>query len=153
VRGRPIQLFIKIAVFAALIWVARRGLIRWVNGPEAVPSSEPWPPLPTPTEVLRTPNCDPSLGAAASALNAPAVPAAPLSPVASVTPSEEAPQENPWLPPEVSGDCPPSHPVKAKRSTRLYREPGTAAYDRAKPDRCYVTPQAAEADGFMRAKR
>jgi hypothetical protein len=49
--------------------------------------------------------------------------------------------------------CPPTHPVKAKLSTRLYREPGTAAYDRARPDRCYVSPEAAEADGFKRAKR
>jgi hypothetical protein len=43
--------------------------------------------------------------------------------------------------------------VKAKRSTRLYREPGTAAYDRSSPDRCYASPQAAEADGYARAKR
>ena len=58
-----------------------------------------------------------------------------------------------WLPPDESGACPPTHPVKAKRSTRLYREPGTAAYDRARPDRCYVNAEAAEADGFTRAKR
>ena len=58
-----------------------------------------------------------------------------------------------WLAPEEPGMCPPTHPVKAKLSTRLYREPGTAAYDRARPDRCYVSSEAAEADGFRRAKR
>jgi hypothetical protein len=65
----------------------------------------------------------------------------------------EAGPDSPWLAPDESGACPSTHPVKAKRSTRLYREPGTAAYDRARPDRCYASPEAAEADGFTRAKR
>jgi hypothetical protein len=43
--------------------------------------------------------------------------------------------------------------VKAKRSSKLYREPDAAAYDRSRPDRCYVSAEAAEADGFTRAKR
>ena len=65
----------------------------------------------------------------------------------------EAELDRAWLPADESGACPPTHPVKAKRSTRLYHEPGTAAYDRARPDRCYVNAEAAEADGFTRAKR
>ena len=176
-RGRLIQLFIKIAVLTAVVWVARRGLMRWVNGPEAVPSSEPWPPLGAPAEslgslelgaelprpaVARAPNPTPVEEATDAGEPAPTVPPAgrpvtelssPPSQITSIPPPAEVRQESAWLPPDASGSCPSSHPVKAKRSTRLYREPGTAAYDRAKPDRCYASAAAAEADGFTRAKR
>ena len=43
--GRILQLLVKLAVVTALLWVGRRALIRWVNGPEARPSPAPWPPL------------------------------------------------------------------------------------------------------------
>jgi hypothetical protein len=36
---------------------------------------------------------------------------------------------------------------------RLYHLPGMLAYDRTHPDRCYPSPEAAETDGFTRAKR
>jgi hypothetical protein len=58
-----------------------------------------------------------------------------------------------WLRPDGSGDCPDTHPVKAKLSSRVYRLPGTAAYGRSRADRCYTSAEAAEADGFTRAKR
>jgi hypothetical protein len=35
----------------------------------------------------------------------------------------------------------------------IYHLPGMAAYGRTLPDRCYADPEAAEADGFVRAKR
>jgi hypothetical protein len=57
-----------------------------------------------------------------------------------------------WVEPDGKV-CPPTHPVKAKMSSRLYHLPGMLAYDRTVPDRCYVDPAAAEADGFTRAKR
>ena len=57
-----------------------------------------------------------------------------------------------WVEPDGKA-CPPTHPVKAKLASRLYHLPGMLAYDRTSPDRCYVDPAAAEADGFSRAKR
>ena len=57
-----------------------------------------------------------------------------------------------WVEP-VNGACPPSHPVKAKLASRLFHLPGMAAYARTRPDRCYLDADAAEGDGFTRAKR
>jgi len=57
-----------------------------------------------------------------------------------------------WVEP-FGADTPTSHPVKAKLSSMLYHLPGMAFYDRTRPDRCYVDAEAAEADGFIRAKR
>ena len=57
-----------------------------------------------------------------------------------------------WLPPEADG-CPPTHQVKAKVASMIYRLPGMAAYERMTPDRCYATAADAEADGFAKAKR
>ncbi len=218
--GRILQLLVKLAVVTALLWVGRRALIRWVNGPEARPSPAPWPSLdkqdwgPTvgPAEpAAGTATAGPADLAAGTATAGPAEPAAgtatagpadlaagvatggpaessrgTLTPASAngdrrATPQQttapsateqaaappattstgpitanapaEAELDRAWLPADESGACPPTHPVKAKRSTRLYREPGTAAYDRARPDRCYVNAEAAEADGFTRAKR
>lgn len=65
------------------------------------------------------------------------------------------PQESPaaWVAPADDGAVPASHPVKAKISSRIYHLPGTASYSRTRPDRCYESAEAAEADGFHRAKR
>jgi hypothetical protein len=216
----------------ALLWVGRQALIRWVNGPEVLPSLAPWPPIESqdgiraagpaeagpadPTARLADPTARPAEAGPAkpagpadptarpaeagpadptarpadpAARPAEAEPAKPAGetltsaaasgdvvavaeqmptlsrtehgatpPAATSTgqlttdPAETGPDRT-WMPPDESGACPSSHPVKAKRSTRLYREPGTAAYDRARPDRCYTSPAAAEADGFSRAKR
>jgi hypothetical protein len=38
-------MFVRVAVLATLLWVSRRALVRWVNGPERIPSPEPWPPF------------------------------------------------------------------------------------------------------------
>jgi len=58
----------------------------------------------------------------------------------------------PWVEP-VGPACPPSHPVKAKLTSRLFHLPGMAAYARTRPDRCYADAGSAETDGFTRAKR
>lgn len=58
-----------------------------------------------------------------------------------------------WVAPDASGAAPVSHPVKVKLSSGLYREPGSSNYARTRPDRCYVSAEAAEADGFTRARR
>ncbi|MEO7837057.1 MAG: hypothetical protein ABIS21_05395 [Acidimicrobiales bacterium] len=49
--------------------------------------------------------------------------------------------------------CPPSHPVKAKLSSRIFHLPGMAAYNRTTPDRCYGDEGAAVEDGFVKSKR
>jgi hypothetical protein len=129
-----IRVLVRVAALSALVWAARRALIRWIDGPAAAPSAAPWPPV-------REPEVD--AGSAAEV-------------AATVGATEAAAVEgatDAWLVPDSAGACPATHLVKAKVSTRLYRVPGTAAYDRATPDRCYVSAEAAEADGFSRAKR
>lgn len=58
----------------------------------------------------------------------------------------------PWVDP-VDGECPPTHPVKAKLASQIYHLPGGLNYARTRPDRCYVDAAAAEADGLRPAKR
>ncbi|MDQ3575131.1 MAG: hypothetical protein M3404_09475, partial [Actinomycetota bacterium] len=51
------------------------------------------------------------------------------------------------------GVCPPSHPVKAKLSSRLFHLPGMAFYKRTRAERCYADEESAVRDGFTRSKR
>ncbi len=62
------------------------------------------------------------------------------------------PPSAPWVEP-VGGACPGSHPVKAKLASGIFHAPGNAAYERTRPDRCYLDPAAAKADGLRPAKR
>ncbi|MDP9441670.1 MAG: hypothetical protein M3P34_05745 [Actinomycetota bacterium] len=64
----------------------------------------------------------------------------------------KAPAQAAWVEP-VGGTCPPTHPVKAKVSSLIYHLPGMVAYERTRANRCYTDAEAAEADGFVRAKR
>jgi hypothetical protein len=57
-----------------------------------------------------------------------------------------------WVGP-IDGECPPGYPVKAKLGSRIYHQPGGLSYERTRPDRCYPSAEAAEADGFRAAKR
>ncbi|MET1003375.1 MAG: hypothetical protein ABWZ15_16320 [Acidimicrobiia bacterium] len=57
----------------------------------------------------------------------------------------------PWVEP-VDGECPASHPVKAKLSSGIFHTPGGSNYERTRADRCYVDAAAAEADGLRAAK-
>jgi len=57
-----------------------------------------------------------------------------------------------WLEP-VGGECPSTHPVKAKLSSGIYHLPGGALYARTNPDRCYRDAASAQADGLRPAKR
>ncbi len=58
----------------------------------------------------------------------------------------------PWVEP-IDGSCPDSHPVKVKVSSGIFHVPGGASYSRTVPDRCYLSAEAARADGFRAAKR
>jgi hypothetical protein len=57
-----------------------------------------------------------------------------------------------WVEPQ-GAVCPASHPVKGKLTSGIFHLPGGANYERTKPDRCYVTGDAAEADGLRAAAR
>jgi hypothetical protein len=57
-----------------------------------------------------------------------------------------------WLE-AVNGECPSTHPVKAKMTSGIYHLPGGLSYDRTNPDRCYRDAASAEADGLRPAKR
>jgi hypothetical protein len=60
--------------------------------------------------------------------------------------------DSPWIEPGRSGACPAHHPVKAKLSSGIFHVPGGANYARTQPDRCYFSPEAAEADGLRQSK-
>jgi hypothetical protein len=70
-------------------------------------------------------------------------------------PPPEPPTSNAaaFVDPGVDGACPLTHPVKAKLASGIYHVPGGGNYERTKPDRCYSTTEAAEADGLRPAKR
>ncbi len=114
----------RLALLAGLFWVGRAVFKRWVEGPEPVASDLRWEPRTTPAPEAE--------------------------PAALVGAAEAAPT---WVKANGDGQPPASHPVKAKVASRVYRVPGMASYEQTKPDRCYPTPEAAEADGFTRAKR
>lgn len=63
-----------------------------------------------------------------------------------------ADEEQTWVPPNTDGSVPASHPVKVKESSGIFHVPGGRFYDRTRPDRCYPTAAAAEADGYRRSK-
>lgn len=67
-------------------------------------------------------------------------------------PSAKASAGHAWV--EPSDDtCPPSHPLKAKLSSKIFHRPGGLNYDRTNPDRCYADEASAEADGLRASKR
>ena len=55
--------------------------------------------------------------------------------------------------PDPDGNCPVTHPIKGKRSSGIYHQPGGFAYERTHADACYVDTAAAEDDGLRAAKR
>jgi hypothetical protein len=59
----------------------------------------------------------------------------------------------PWIEAADSGACPVHHPVKGKLTSGIFHVPGGANYPRTRADRCYLSPEAAEADGLRAAKR
>lgn len=85
---------------------------------------------------------------------APAAPA-PTSAAEEVTAptKKDAASNGAWVKPDPTGAAPSTHPVKAKVASKLYRVPGMADYERVRADRCYESAEAAEADGFSRARR
>jgi hypothetical protein len=113
-------------------WKARvpESDVHWDNAPF------PFPPVPRPTPS--TPDAAPSTPATS----------------ADVPPPDPAAVEAAaFVEPGADGACPLTHPVKAKLTSGIYHLPGGGNYERTKPDRCYATAEAAEADGLRPAKR
>jgi hypothetical protein len=67
---------------------------------------------------------------------------------------ESAIREEPssWVEP-ADGQCPVSHPVKAKLGSGIFHVPGAQMYERTRADRCYADAASAEADGLRASKR
>jgi hypothetical protein len=106
----------------------------------------------TGTGTSRTP-AQPNLShASPTGLNSDSAPAETEAP-AKVAAPEDDEEPPPWVDPQANGSCPPTHPVKAKLSSKIFHVPGGLAYDRTTPDRCYRDADAAESDGFRAAKR
>ncbi len=73
----------------------------------------------------------------------------PIEPLpAAASPRDPTPD---WVAPE-DGRCPEGFPIKANASSRIFHVPGGRFYDRTMPERCYATADAAERDGYRRAK-
>lgn len=116
--------------------------------PEAAPEPEPEPERPLRAEPLKAKK------AAKKATKKAAKKAAPAKRVAPphVTPDTPVGAILSWVEP-VGGVCPPSHPIKAKLGSRVFRRPGMASYENSKPDRCYASEGAARRGGFNEAQR
>jgi hypothetical protein len=65
--------------------------------------------------------------------------------------STPAPPKSDWVEP-ADGACPDGYPVKVTQSG-TFHVPGGQFYDRSAAVRCYVSPEAALADGYKAAKR
>ena len=121
---------------------------RWWRSLDEVPPepATPWPPVPLapapPATAVVTPT---------PLADGDEVPPQPELPVTDADPAQT--QASGWVDPAPDGSCPDGYPVKVKQRSRLYHLPGMFAYTRTVPDRCYPTAEAAEADGFTRAKR
>jgi hypothetical protein len=55
-----------------------------------------------------------------------------------------------WREP-VDGACPDGYPIKVAKSG-IYHVPGGRSYERTAAERCYMSTEDAEADGYRRAK-
>jgi hypothetical protein len=131
---------------------ALAGAVAWLRGRRRAslsggsPAGEAvWPPL---ADVAVAP------GPEHSPVRVPGEGGTPPAAVDEEVPGPVAPPsaEGAWVLP-VGGECPASHPVKAKVVSGIFHLPGMAFYARTSPDRCYVDAAAAEGDGLRRAKR
>jgi len=121
---RTTFLLVTAAVVGAVVAWRRR-----TSGTPA-PSAPPrWPPLPDQSST-------------------PVPSATPAQPIA----TEATLDTTTWLPALDDGSVPASHPIKANASSKIFHVPGGRFYDRAKPERCYATAAAAEADGYRPSK-
>lgn len=128
---RSVRSVFVLGVLAGLIVALLRTLTRETRAAPA-PLAAPPAPLPAITPPVRTP--------------------VPVDVVAPPEPEPVPAGGASWVDP-VAGGCPDGHPIKAKVSSGIFHRPGGLSYERTRPDRCYASEAAAEADGFRAAKR
>jgi len=162
-------------LFGVAVAVVKTVQSRRSPSPDASPPPAPWEPISEkpparapvaaeapPAEVLdevgepimefSEPEPEPEPEPSTPATKAPAIKKA----AKKATPAKKAAKKAAKLPAWVVAEgsvCPPTHPVKAKLASRLFHLPGMFAYDRTKPDRCYLDASTAVEDGFTSAKR
>ncbi|MCU1396065.1 MAG: hypothetical protein JWM34_4493 [Ilumatobacteraceae bacterium] len=67
--------------------------------------------------------------------------------------AQPGPEPEPdWVLPTDDHSCPIGYPIKANDSSHIFHVPGGRFYDRTHAERCYATAEAAERDGYRRAK-
>lgn len=131
---RITRLILLLALGGALFAAARSLRRRRTAAANAAARSPEWPPF--------EPRVQP--GAAPASVQDAAEP--------SIAKSDEQTVEAPaWLSLE-DGACPDGYPIKANDNSRIYHVPGGRSYERTIAERCYATAQAAERDGYRRAK-
>jgi hypothetical protein len=122
---RSLRLLVLLGAIAGAVRAVRRRTIR----PPSDVEDAVWPPL-----------ADVDVAVAPGPEHSPV-----RAPGGSQTPPE-------WVEPQ-DGACPATHPVKAKVQSGIFHAPGSAFYERTRPDRCYRTVAAAEADGLRPPRR
>ena len=142
---RPLR---KLALLAAIgggaAALVRAVQVRFRPAPEPEPVAPIWPPLSADDPAVQT---EPVTAATPGA-------AAPRpSHLAAVPSAPAAPSGATWVDPDPDGGCRASHPVKANADSGIFHVPGGASYQRTKAERCYATPEEAEADGFRASRR
>ncbi len=134
---RLFRIMIRLALLGGVAFAVAKVLQARRSGePVAVGPTETWPPL-QPDPAASRP----------SEVHTSEDPVAAAGPVAEAASKKLAA----WVDPK-DDKCPQTHPVKAKLSSKIYHLPGMRNYERTKPDRCYLDPEAAEADGLRAAK-
>ena len=122
------------------------GWALWSSSRQAAPAPAPTcAPTRAATEPAEAPRR--ASGIAPIATTTDPKPAAPAAPKASVATAADAA----WVDP-VDGACPDGFPIKANDNSGIYHVPGGRFYERTRPERCYPTAEAAEADGYRRSK-
>ena len=140
----PIGTALRRTVLLTLLALGAGAALSWWRSQARtpVPAQPPhWPEWPARADATDNSGAT----AAANAANATAAAAA-------TGDAASAAAEPAWLPANEDGSTPAGHPVKVKESSGIFHVPGGRFYDRTKPDRCYPTAAAAEADGYRRSK-
>lgn len=122
----------------ALIGAAARALWTQLSKPKSPDAPTQSPPLGT--EINRSPtppNTSPSPHSVAATETDDSLP-------------DVLPQ--PWVLPNDDGSTPDTHPIKVNGRSGIFHLPGGRFYSRTTPERCYATPEEAEADGYRQAK-
>ncbi len=148
----------KLALVAGVGAAVSKALARRRSEPFAPVSTAPWPPIESTPPVAAPDTGVPGTEAPATGVPGVEVPAAETSSVQA--PSTPVPADEPaelgdtlWVEPDDEGECPTSHPIKAKLGSGVFHLPGMANYERTKADRCYPDSETAEADDLRQAQR